>query len=84
MPPPPPLFVAPAPVARKRPRDTVAEDPVSLPGIAASMGMHFFIATFTESLSTQTCLLHDMASPPHAMNGGGVETCVNLSTGRSH
>ncbi|XP_035855501.1 KH homology domain-containing protein 4-like isoform X1 [Sander lucioperca] len=37
MPPPPPLFVAPAPVARKRPRDTVAEDPVSLPGIAASM-----------------------------------------------
>ncbi|KAF3832854.1 hypothetical protein F7725_026519 [Dissostichus mawsoni] len=37
MPPPPPLFVAPAPVARKRPRDT--EDPVSLTGITASMGV---------------------------------------------
>ncbi|XP_033972152.1 KH homology domain-containing protein 4-like [Trematomus bernacchii] len=37
MPPPPPLFVAPAPVARKRQRDT--EDPVSLTGITASMGV---------------------------------------------
>ncbi|XP_029311773.1 KH homology domain-containing protein 4-like [Cottoperca gobio] len=36
MPPPPPLFVAPAPVARKRPRDT--EDPVTLPGIVVPMG----------------------------------------------
>lgn len=39
MPPPPPVFVAPAPVARKRPRDTVTEDPVSLPSSAAPMGV---------------------------------------------
>ncbi|XP_054463888.1 KH homology domain-containing protein 4-like [Anoplopoma fimbria] len=39
MPPPPPFFVAPAPVARKRPRDTVTEDPVGVPGIPASMGV---------------------------------------------
>lgn len=39
MPPPPPFFVAPAPVARKRPRDAVTEEPVCLPGNAASMGV---------------------------------------------
>ncbi|XP_059203991.1 KH homology domain-containing protein 4-like [Centropristis striata] len=39
MPPPPPIFVAPAPVARKRPKDTATEDPVSLPGTTASMGV---------------------------------------------
>lgn len=31
MPPPPPPFVAPAPVARKRPRDALTEEPASLP-----------------------------------------------------
>ncbi|KAM6950526.1 KH homology domain-containing protein 4-like [Lycodopsis pacificus] len=39
MPPPPPFFVAPAPVARKRPRHVVTEDPVGVPGIAASMAV---------------------------------------------
>lgn len=39
MPPPPPVFVVPAPVARKRPRDMETEDPVSVPGSAASMGV---------------------------------------------
>ncbi|XP_068586499.1 KH homology domain-containing protein 4-like [Cebidichthys violaceus] len=39
MPPPPPFFVAPAPVTRKRPRHAATEDPVGLPGIAASMGV---------------------------------------------
>ncbi|XP_049448740.1 KH homology domain-containing protein 4-like [Epinephelus fuscoguttatus] len=39
MPPPPPVFVAPAPVARKRLRDMETEDPVSVPGSAASMGV---------------------------------------------
>ncbi|CAG5858603.1 unnamed protein product [Menidia menidia] len=37
MPPPPPSFVAPAPVARKRPRDAPAEDPASLPRSTASL-----------------------------------------------
>ena len=61
MPPPPPLFVAPAPVARKRQRDT--EDPVSLTGITASMGMHFFISNILRVIP-RTCLLHVAASPP--------------------
>ncbi|KAJ4947012.1 hypothetical protein JOQ06_009054 [Pogonophryne albipinna] len=61
MPPPPPQFVAPAPVARKRPRDT--EDPVSLPGITASMGMHFFISNILRVIP-RTCLLHVAAPPP--------------------
>ncbi|KAM8761941.1 KH homology domain-containing protein 4-like [Acanthopagrus schlegelii] len=39
MPPPPPLFAAPAPVARKRPRDAVTEDPASVPVGAASVGV---------------------------------------------
>ncbi|XP_019121086.2 KH homology domain-containing protein 4 [Larimichthys crocea] len=39
MPPPPPPFVAPAPVARKRPRDVVTEEPTSLPISAASTGV---------------------------------------------
>ncbi|XP_035538180.1 KH homology domain-containing protein 4-like [Morone saxatilis] len=39
MPPPPPPFVLPAPVARKRTRDAVTEDPVSLPVSSASMGV---------------------------------------------
>lgn len=39
MPPPPPPFVAPAPVARKRPRDAGTEDPVCPPISAASMGV---------------------------------------------
>lgn len=42
MPPPPPLFVAPGPVARKRPREAKVEDGPSLPTSTASMGMLFF------------------------------------------
>ncbi|CAJ1049434.1 KH homology domain-containing protein 4-like isoform X2 [Xyrichtys novacula] len=51
MPPPPPPFVAPAPVARKRPRDAVTEDPASPPISVVSTGMHFLIPEFTGSLS---------------------------------
>lgn len=43
MPPPPPLFVAPGPVARKRPREATVEDRLSLPISTASTGMHFSI-----------------------------------------
>ncbi|XP_070702688.1 KH homology domain-containing protein 4-like [Pempheris klunzingeri] len=39
MPPPPPPFAVPAPVARKRQRDAMTEDPASLPSSAASMGV---------------------------------------------
>lgn len=39
MPPPPPTFVIPAPVSRKRPREAAAEDPVGVPSKAPSMGM---------------------------------------------
>ncbi|XP_041838332.1 KH homology domain-containing protein 4-like isoform X2 [Melanotaenia boesemani] len=39
MPPPPPSFVAPAPVPRKRPRDAVSDEPASLPSSTASMGV---------------------------------------------
>ncbi|XP_071345115.1 KH homology domain-containing protein 4-like [Trachinotus anak] len=39
MPPPPPPFVAPSPVTRKRPRDTVTDDLTSLPSSTASMGV---------------------------------------------
>lgn len=43
MPPPPPVFVAPGPVARKRPREPTAEDGPSLPTSTASMGMRFSV-----------------------------------------
>ncbi|XP_026175851.1 KH homology domain-containing protein 4-like isoform X2 [Mastacembelus armatus] len=39
MPPPPPPFVAPVPVSRKRQRDTLTDDPASLPSSAASVGV---------------------------------------------
>ena len=48
MPPPPPLFAA--PVARKRPRDAVTEDPAGVPASAASVGMHFSILYISERL----------------------------------
>jgi len=60
-PPPPPVFVAPAPLARKRPRDAVTRDPAGLPGSASSTGMHFFISEYSES-RTPTCMLNEMAS----------------------
>ncbi|XP_029934023.1 KH homology domain-containing protein 4-like [Myripristis murdjan] len=39
MPPPPPPFLAPSPVARKRPRETVTEAPGSLPSSAVPRGV---------------------------------------------
>lgn len=39
MPPPPPPCVAPAAVARKRPRDAMTDDPASLPSSTASLGV---------------------------------------------
>lgn len=69
MPPPPPLFVAPGPVARKRPREATVEDRLSLPISTASTGMHFFHSWSFVRISViicvfQCCLLHKMASPP--------------------
>ena len=83
MPPPPPVFVAPGPVARKRTRDEVTEDPASLPMSTASMGMWFFISKHFDSLSTWmillwSCLVHEVASPPMEQLGRSGDLCESL------
>lgn len=44
--PPPPPFVAPVPIARKRPREIVTDDQASLPSSTASLGMLFYFFYF--------------------------------------
>lgn len=83
MPPPPPLFVAPGPVARKRPREATVEDQLSLPTSTASTGMRVFHSWSFVRISVilcvfQCCLLLKWHLPPCGI-GVGVETCVTLS-----
>lgn len=79
MPPPPPLFLAPGPVARKRQREATAEEGPNLSSSTAPMGMQFFQPCFLVlSVVFWCCLLRKMASPP-CRSGVGVETCVTLS-----
>ncbi|XP_076025689.1 KH homology domain-containing protein 4-like [Genypterus blacodes] len=56
MPPPPPPFVAPAPVARKRPRETEAEEPVCPPSSSAPPGVE------VETVSEKKTKLEEDAS----------------------
>lgn len=58
MPPPPPTFVIPAPVSRKRPREAAAEDPVTVPSKAPSMGMFSPIGRFCLGLSAFLGAMH--------------------------
>ncbi|XP_061596455.1 KH homology domain-containing protein 4-like [Cololabis saira] len=54
MPPPPPVFVAPGPVARKRTKEAVTEDPASLPRSTASMGVQEEVCVKKTKLNDDT------------------------------